>query len=63
VAANSAAQQRPAEEPLAPEITSGQPAPEESEGQHTGGFSVADLMSRLRVDGPAGGGGRRRRED
>lgn len=63
VAANPAAQQRPAEDPLAPENTSGQPAPEESEGQHTGGFSVADLMSRLQVDGPVGGGGRRRRED
>jgi hypothetical protein len=63
VAANPAAERRPAEEPLAPEITSGQPAPEVSEGQHTGGFSVADLMSRLQVDGPVGGGGRRRRED
>ena len=63
VAANPAAQQRPAEDPLAPENSSGRPAPEESEGQHTGGFSVADLMSRLQVDGPVGGGGRRRRED
>jgi len=63
VAANPAAQQRPAEDPLDPENTSGRPAPEDSEGQHTGGFSVADLMSRLQVDGPVGGGGRRRRED
>ncbi len=63
VAANPAAQQRPAEDLPAPESTTGQLAPEESEGQHTGGFSVADLMSRLQVDGPVGGGGRRRRED
>ncbi|MGI9125360.1 MAG: DUF6779 domain-containing protein [Mycobacterium sp.] len=48
----------------------GEPAPEaspeqlaESQGQHTGGQSVADLMARLQVNGPAGGGGRRRRED
>ena len=36
---------------------------EDSQGSHTGGQSVADLMSRLKVNGPAGGGGRRRRED
>jgi hypothetical protein len=42
-----------------------QAAEEESAGSHTGGHSVADLMSRLQVNGPAGGGGggRRRRED
>jgi len=40
-------------------------AEEESAGAHTGGQSVADLMSRLQVDNPGGGGGggRRRRED
>jgi len=40
-------------------------APEqESQGSHTGGHSVADLMSRLQVNNPVGGGGgRRRRED
>lgn len=39
-------------------------AEEESAGAHTGGHSVADLMSRLQVDNPGGGGGgRRRRED
>ena len=37
---------------------------EESQGSRTGGHSVADLMSRLQVNGPTGGsGGRRRRED
>ena len=36
---------------------------DESQGSHTGGQSVADLMSRLQVNGPVGGGGRRRRED
>lgn len=40
-----------------------QAAEEESAGAHTGGQSVADLMSRLQVDNPVGGGGRRRRED
>jgi hypothetical protein len=35
---------------------------EEPTGQHTGGHSVADLMSRLQVD-PTAGGGRRRRKD
>lgn len=39
-----------------------QPA-EEAAGQHTGGYSVADLMARLQVDAPVSGGGRRRRED
>lgn len=45
------------EEPEAPS----QPA--EDTGQHTGGHSVADLMARLQVNTPHGGGGRRRRED
>lgn len=36
---------------------------DELQGQHAGGQSVADLMARLQVNGPAGGGGRRRRED
>ena len=40
-----------------------EPAPEEAPGQHTGGQSVADLMARLQVSNPSGGGGRRRRED
>ena len=44
-----------------------QAAEDESAGSHTGGQSVADLMSRLQVNGPVGGGGggggRRRRED
>ena len=35
----------------------------ESQAQHTGSHSVADLMARLQVNGPVGGGGRRRRED
>ncbi len=47
-------------EPTAPPEPA--PAPE-PQGQHTGGQSVADLMARLEVNGPAGGGGRRRRED
>ena len=34
-----------------------------SQAQHTGSHSVADLLARLQVDGPVGGGGRRRRED
>jgi hypothetical protein len=42
-----------------------QPAPETAEptGQHADGQSFSDLMQRLQVDRPAGGGGRRRRED
>ena len=52
------AQQRGAQESVAE-----QPAVEEDRSQHTGGHSVADLMSRLQVDGPVGGGGRRRRKD
>lgn len=35
---------------------------DESEGQHTGGQSVAELLARLQA-GPASGGRRRRRED
>jgi len=35
----------------------------EPPAQPTGGHSVADLMARLQVNGPVGGGGRRRRED
>ena len=46
-----------------PEQTAEQTAEEESAGAHTGGQSVADLMSRLQVNNPVGGGGRRRRED
>jgi hypothetical protein len=42
-----------------------QPDPELAEptGQHADGQSFSDLMQRLQVDRPAGGGGRRRRED
>ena len=42
-----------------------QAADEESGGSHTGGQSVADLLSRLQVNGPVsdGGGGRRRRRE
>ena len=45
-------------EPVAPESSVDEP-----QGQHTGGHSVADLMSRLQVNGPVSGGGRRRRDD
>ena len=45
------------------EQPSQEPAAEAPDGQHTGGHSVADLMSRLQVNGPVSGGGRRRRED
>lgn len=37
--------------------------PDDAEGQHTGGQSVAELIARLQGDRPSGGGGRRRRED
>jgi len=37
--------------------------PEGSQGQHTGGQSVAELMARLQANGSMGGGRRRRRED
>jgi hypothetical protein len=53
-----AAHETVAEEPVVAE-----PVMEEPTGQHTGGHSVADLMSRLQVDPTAGGGGRRRRRD
>ena len=36
---------------------------QEPQGQHAGGQSFADLMDKLQVRGPMGGGGRRRRED
>lgn len=49
-------------DPAPPPAPAPEPAPE-PQGQHTGGQSVADLMARLQVNGPAGGGGRRRRED
>lgn len=48
--------------PTSPESAAEDQA-DESQGQHTGGHSVADLMSRLQVDGTGGGGGRRRRKD
>jgi hypothetical protein len=38
-------------------------AVEEPEGQHAGGQSLSDLLSRFNVSGPVGGGGRRRRDD
>jgi hypothetical protein len=50
-------------EPVAEEPVVAEPVMEEPAGQHTGGHSVADLMSRLQVDPTAGGGGRRRRKD
>ena len=40
-----------------------EPEPAEPTGQHADGQSFSDLMQRLQVDRPAGGGGRRRRED
>ena len=51
-----------AEESFAEESDVAEPVMEEPTGQHTGGHSVADLMSRLQVD-PTAGGGRRRRKD
>ena len=51
-----------AEESLAEESDVAELVMEEPTGQHTGGHSVADLMSRLQVD-PTAGGGRRRRKD
>jgi hypothetical protein len=48
--------------PTSPE-SAGADQADESQGQHTGGHSVADLMSRLQVDGTGGSGGRRRRKD
>ena len=46
-----------ADEPVA------EPVEDEPQGQHAGGQSFADLMSRFQVNPPAAGGGRRRRED
>ncbi len=51
-----------AEESVAEESDVAELVMEEPTGQHTGGHSVADLMSRLQVD-PTAGGGRRRRTD
>ena len=51
-----------AEESVAEESDVAELVMEEPTGQHTGGHSVADLMSRLQVD-PTAGGGRRRRKD
>ena len=56
-----AGRHRDSEQQVAPETVPEPPA--QPGGQHTGGPSVADLMARLQVNGPAGGGGRRRRED
>ena len=50
-----------AEESVAEESDVAELVMEEPTGQHTGGHSVADLMSRLQVD-PTAGGGRRRRK-
>jgi len=50
-------------EPAAPESVDSESVDPQSASQHTGGHSVADLISRLQVNGPVGGGGRRRRED
>jgi hypothetical protein len=47
----------PALEPVA----AGETTAEATGGQHTGGQSVAELMARLEMNSPAGGGGRRRR--
>ncbi len=52
---------RPSDE--APEEAPAVAAEEESDGQHAGGQSFADLMARFQVSPPSGGGGRRRRED
>ena len=51
-----------AEESVAEESDVAELVMEGPTGQHTGGHSVADLMSRLQVD-PTAGGGRRRRKD
>ena len=50
-----------AEESVAEESDVAELVMEEPTGQHTGGHSVADLMSRLQVD-PTAGGGRRRKD-
>jgi hypothetical protein len=65
--AGDAGAARPSEpvvhETVAEEPVVAEPVMEEPTGQHTGGHSVADLMSRLQVDPTAGRGGRRRRKD
>ena len=61
-APESVAEEPVAEESFAEESDVAEPVMEEPTGQHTGGHSVADLMSRLQVD-PTAGGGRRRRKD
>jgi len=62
VAEEPVAEESFAEESFAEESDVAEPVMEEPTGQHTGGHSVADLMSRLQVD-PTAGGGRRRRKD
>ncbi len=62
VAEEPVAEESFAEESDAEESDVAEPVMEEPTGQHTGGHSVADLMSRLQVD-PTAGGGRRRRKD
>jgi hypothetical protein len=52
---------RPPEE--APAEPAAEAVAEEPQGQHAGGQSFADLMSRFQVNPPPSGGGRRRRED
>lgn len=61
-APESVAEESFAEESDAEESDVAELVMEEPTGQHTGGHSVADLMSRLQVD-PTAGGGRRRRKD
>jgi hypothetical protein len=61
-APESVAEESFAEESDAKESDVAELVMEEPTGQHTGGHSVADLMSRLQVD-PTAGGGRRRRKD
>ncbi len=58
----------PAEVPETDPVPEAAGAPEidedaEPSGQHTGGQSLAELMAKLQVSGPVGGGRRRRRED
>lgn len=57
-AAANAGRHRPADEQAQAEQQDSGP-----QGQHAGGQSFADLMTKLQVRGPMGGGGRRRRED
>ena len=51
----------PSEEPVAARHR-GPDEPQDANGQHTGGQSVAELLARLQA-APTGGGGRRRREE